>query len=194
MMVGGTGRGAVRLAAVGVAAVAVLAGCSSTVDGTATEQGQGSAPTSHDESIPLFNPCTDLSDEVLAGADLDPASKQVTVDRQDGPPSWWKICDWRSTEGPYAVAVLSSRRTVEERRANENSPFVKDVTVGSRDAIVTTNKDVDKLACYVSMPAHQGMFEVGILWRYSEREKMTESPPCGLAIEYAGYFEPHLPG
>ncbi|WP_228789558.1 DUF3558 domain-containing protein [Nocardia puris] len=193
-MVGGTSRGAVRLAAVGVAAVAVLAGCSSTVDGTATEQGQGSAPTSHDESIPLFNPCTDLSDEVLAGADLDPASKQVTVDRQDGPPSWWKICDWDSTDGPYGVSIFSTRRTVEERRSNERSRFVRDVTIGTRAGVVTTNPDdPDELTCHVSIPAAQGMFELGITWLYGEPQPTADTPPCDLAVRHMEYFEPHLP-
>ncbi|MCP2299974.1 Protein of unknown function (DUF3558) [Nocardia amikacinitolerans] len=185
-------RFAVGLAVGGVAVVAVLTGCSSTVGGNATEE--GSSPVSHNESVPLFNPCTDLSDEVLRGDKLDPATKQVTLDRGPDDDSWWKICNWRSTEGPYAVTVFSTRRTLPERRANEESLILGDVAVGSRNGVTNTRKDdPDNLTCYVSIPASQGMFEVGISWRYSERQSMPQSPPCELAARHMRYFEPLLP-
>ncbi|WP_143861432.1 DUF3558 domain-containing protein [Nocardia amikacinitolerans] len=185
-------RFAVGLAVGGVAVVAVLTGCSSTVGGNATEE--GSSPVSHNESVPLFNPCTDLSDEVLRGDRLDPASKRVTVDSETNDEAWWKICNWDSTEGPYGVSIFSTRRTVPERRANEQSLVVQDVTVGSRAGLVSTKRsDPDKLTCYVSVPAVQGMFEVGVTWLYSERGSMPESPPCGVAIRHMNYFERHLP-
>ncbi|MEU2257944.1 DUF3558 domain-containing protein [Nocardia xishanensis] len=170
----------------------VLAGCTSTVGGNATEE--GSSPVSHNESVPLFNPCTDLSDEVLRGDKLDPATKRVTVDGESNDEAWWKICNWDSTEGPYGISVFSTRRTVAERRANDRSLVIRDVTVGARAGLVsTTNGDPDQLTCYVSIPAEQGMFEVGVSWLYSERGSMPESPPCGLAIRHMNYFERHLP-
>ncbi|WP_253791694.1 DUF3558 domain-containing protein [Nocardia amikacinitolerans] len=184
-------RFAVRLAVGGVAVVAVLTGCSSTVGGNATEE--GSSPVSHNESVPLFNPCTDLSDEVLRGDKLDPATKHVDVDSGD-PMGWWKICNWRSTEGPYAVGIFSTRRTVAERRTNEQNLVLDDVVIGSRAGLTSTEKnDPDKLSCYVSIPAAQGMFELGIHWRYGERSSLPQSPPCDLAIRHMRYFEPFLP-
>ncbi|MGV9822330.1 DUF3558 domain-containing protein [Nocardia xishanensis] len=190
--VGMSKRSAVRLAVGAVVVSSVLAGCTSTVGGNATEE--GSSPVSHNESVPLFNPCTDLSDEVLRGDKLDPATKQVSVDSESNDEAWWKVCNWRSTEGPYAVSVFSTRRTVPERRANDQSLMIEDVAVGSRAGVVHTKRhDPDKLTCYVSVPATQGMFEVGIAWRYSERESMSQSPPCDLAERHMRYFEPILP-
>lgn len=192
-MAGRAGRGLVGVFA---AVAAVAAGCSSTVDGQATEE--GSAPTSVDTSLPLFNPCTDLSDEVLSGDNLDPSTKRVSVDsRDEGVEAWWKICNWDSTEGPYGVSVFSTRRTVPERRTNPESLFVRDVMVGDRAGIVTTKQESNPLydlTCYVSFPAAHGMFEIGVSWMHSERDKLVESPPCGIAVEHAIYFEKNLPG
>ncbi|MEV6561267.1 DUF3558 domain-containing protein [Nocardia sp. NPDC051756] len=171
-----------------MAVVGLVAGCSPTKDGNPTTAG---TPTNDGKN--LFNPCTELQDEPLRATRVDPASKSVVTDAPAGGVVA-RICKWTSTEGPYFVTVSSMTYTLDDVRKNREVVVLGDTRVGARSGLLSRTKDdEDKLGCYVSLPAAQGIVEVSVGWRYSERASMPEAPPCGLAVQHATDLEPYLP-
>ncbi|MCP2320799.1 Protein of unknown function (DUF3558) [Nocardia amikacinitolerans] len=175
----------------GVALAGTVVGCSSVVDGNARTEGAGS-PTNGERSV-KFNPCTELSADALRAIKVDPSSKDIVTDPPTGPAAW-RICQWSSTEGPYLVSVASSTRPQEDVRSNDTVTDFQPVTIGARSGLTYRDKtDPDKLRCYVSLPSQDGMFNVVVGWRFSERKSITQAPPCDLAVLHAKAIEPFLP-
>ncbi|MGW4632971.1 DUF3558 domain-containing protein [Nocardia sp. NPDC004415] len=162
-----------------------VVGCDETVDGTAT------APTTtvrDIDEIEVYNPCTELSADVLRATGVDPASKRTVTDPPSGPASW-RVCSWYPAGDPYVLTVASSSHTIDETRAKESVTVLRDTTVGGRSGIVFREKS-NPDGCYVAFPAEQGMFEVYASW-LSNGAKDVDS--CALAARHADDLEPHLP-
>ncbi|WP_040791116.1 DUF3558 domain-containing protein [Nocardia paucivorans] len=174
----------------GLLMAVVAAGCSSEVAGTP----EGTEQTT-EESV-AFNPCSELPDEALRAADLDPASKSTSIDPPSGP-STWRICRWDPIDGqPYMVGIASTTHTQDEVLNNPTVTGFKDVQIGDRAGKTyhqAGRGTDDLLRCYVSLPAEHGMHNVILSWRYSQRESAPETPPCTLAVERARALEPFLP-
>lgn len=182
-------RGVAALFA-GVALAGSVVGCSSVVDGSPATEGAGMVDG---EKTVTYNPCTDLTVDALRAIKVDPASKSTVTDAPSGPAAW-RMCQWSSTEGPYLVTVASSFHTQEEVRGNDTVTDFQPITIGARSGLTYRDKrDPDKLRCYVSMPSQEGMFNLIVGWRYSERQSMTQAPPCDLAVSHAKGIEPFLP-
>jgi hypothetical protein len=168
------------------AAAAVLAtGCTSSTEGTAT----GTTPTTTGP-IEVFNPCTELSDQVLGEVGLNPATERVVTDAPSGPTSW-RVCAWETPDNLIRITVLSTSHTLDEARANEDLVQKVDTTVGSRPALRAYDRaETSGRSCYTSMEAHQGMFEIKASW--FTRTGWTRDI-CEISGEYAAALEPHLP-
>ncbi|MBF6548750.1 DUF3558 domain-containing protein [Nocardia brasiliensis] len=180
-------RVAIRTVLVGAAVTALVTGCSPSKDGTPTTSGP---KTVNGEKTVEWNPCTQLSDEALKAARMDPATKDVTTDAPTGPVSA-RVCQWDAVDGPYFVSVSSTIYSQDEARKNANLTGFRDVPIGARSGLIYQDKsDERKLRCYVSLPAAQGMLEVTVGWRYGE--PMTRDR-CELAVEHAKELEPYLP-
>ncbi|WP_115411062.1 DUF3558 domain-containing protein [Nocardia farcinica] len=174
-------RSRVASFAVIAAAVAVTA-CGTTVDGTPTE-------SAAKPSNAQFNPCTDISDDVLRGTGVDPASKDVVTDAAG--PSAWRICSWDAIDLPYYLVVASSINTVADVRNNDKETGFREVAIGPRTGLVHQDKsDTKGTDCRVAIPAEQGMFVISASWRTSETITRDR---CELAIGHARDLEPHLP-
>lgn len=181
---------AVRAMLGGIAAVGLVAGCSTSVDGEPAAQGQ---TESTGEKTVEWNPCTELSDEVLRAIGVDPASKSTVTDAPTGPVTW-RMCQWVAAGQPYNVTVGSSVNTLDESRENPTVTGFKEAQIGPRSGLTFHDRnDPDQLRCYASLPAEQGMFTVIVNWFYSERDSIPQSPPCDLAIQHATELEPYLP-
>ncbi|MEV0294592.1 DUF3558 domain-containing protein [Nocardia sp. NPDC050710] len=180
----------VRTVLAGVAVAGLVAGCGSTVDGAA----QTASPTTpRGDRTVTWNPCTRLSDAALRATRVDPASKDVVSDAPTGATAA-RLCNWSSTEGPYLVGVAATVYTQDETRQNSKLTIVREARIGSRPGLVHYDKsDDDKLLCYVNIPSPEGSLEISVGWRYSERARMTEAPPCDLAVQHAKDLEPYLP-
>ncbi|MEU7633375.1 DUF3558 domain-containing protein [Nocardia sp. NPDC049220] len=167
----------------GLAVLALATGCGSSVDGTATTTAKST------DDIQVFNPCTQLSDDVLRRMGLDPATKYVTTDPPEGPASW-RVCGWYPPEHKYKVDVMSTSHTLAETRANSKVTILREVTIGSRNGVISQDKsDTQGDSCYVSFPAEQGMFEIAVGW-----ESRAQKPDlCELAVKHAKDLEPNLP-
>ncbi|WP_194289734.1 DUF3558 domain-containing protein [Nocardia macrotermitis] len=177
----------------GVAVVGLVTGCTKETTGTPAASPTTTGAGHLDEA--LWNPCNLVSADALQAAKLDPASKVTGIDVNGAVNTTEKSCAWTSTEGPYQVGVAADRFTLDQVRANTALTVIGDVQVGSRKAVTSEDKQdaSDKLTCDVSFPFAQGTFDVYLYWRYSERDKITQSPPCGLALSHAVALEPFLP-
>ncbi|MEV0250708.1 DUF3558 domain-containing protein [Nocardia sp. NPDC050712] len=174
-----------RTVIAGAAVVGLAAGCGTgkSVEGTAT-------PTTRDiDKIEVWNPCTQLSNEALQKARVDPATKTVTTDAQGG--ASWRVCKWQATELPIFVTVFSTSHTQDESRANPKLTNFRDVTIGPRKSLTYQEKSEPSAdGCYASLPAEQGMIEVRVGKRQT---KPIAADPCDLAVGYAKDLEPYLP-
>lgn len=180
-----------RAVACAVFATTILTGCAQTTIGNPTIA--GGFDTESGERTVVYNPCTDLSDAALRAAELDPASKDVITDAPEGPAAW-RVCQWRSTQGPYGVVVASSIRPQDDVRSNTTVTDFAPMTIGARAGLTYRDKaDEDQLGCYVSMPYAEGMLNVKAAWNYSERHSVTERPPCSIAVQHARALEPFFP-
>lgn len=168
------------------AATALVTGCTSSTDGAAN----GTAVPITTGPIEVFNPCTELPDQVLTEVGLDPSTKTVTTDPPDGPSSW-RVCGWMTPDQSILVDVFSTSHTLDEARANEDMVQKVETTVGSRPAIRAYDRaESDGRSCYISMQAEQGMFEIKAGWLAADG---WTRDICEVSTEYANALDPHLP-
>ncbi|QIS01982.1 DUF3558 domain-containing protein [Nocardia brasiliensis] len=180
-------RVAIRTVLAGAAVTALVTGCSPTKDGTPTTSGP---KTVNGEKTVEWNPCTQLSDEALRAARMDPATKDVTTDAPVEPVDA-RICQWNAVDGPYLVSVSSTIYSLDDLRTNAKLAEFREVRVGTRTGLISREKsDTQKLRCHVSLPIAHGIVEVGAIWRYGEP---ATKEPCDLAIRHANDLEPYLP-
>ncbi|MGW6727285.1 DUF3558 domain-containing protein [Nocardia sp. NPDC055029] len=190
----GTGRvvrsaGMMRVAIGAVVVSAAASGC-----GPGGETGSAQPTTRDLDKIVVFNVCSQLSDEVLRGAGLDPATKDVVTDPPSGP-STWRVCNWKPADDRYGsgrrtVGVYSTSHTLAETRDKSSVIDVKDAKVGSRQGLMFREKSSPN-RCFVAFEAEQGMFEVDVAWLSNEGPRVGD--PCDMAAKYAANLEPHLP-
>jgi hypothetical protein len=164
----------------------LAAGCAPSTEGTATSAA-ASTSVGH---IEIFNPCTQLPDNILTEAGLNPATKNVVTDPPEGESSW-RVCAWRTPDNLIRVTILSTSHTLDQARANENLTHKTDTTIGSRPALRSHDKtETDGRSCYTSFQAGQGLFEIKATW--FEEEGWTRDI-CQISSEFATALEPHLP-
>ncbi|MFG1768258.1 DUF3558 domain-containing protein [Nocardia salmonicida] len=180
-----------RAVVCGVVGAGVLAGCGGTEEGSAGPTTTARNP----DTIEVFNPCRGaLSDEVLRGVGLDPATKTITTDPPTGV-SAWRVCSWgplgnQSDTGRRRVAVLSTSHTLAEARQKDGVINVRDTEINGRPGLIS-QEGSDPDSCYVSFGAEQGMFEVKVGWLSTEGPRVGNT--CEMAADYATALEPNLP-
>ncbi|MFD3592194.1 DUF3558 domain-containing protein [Nocardia sp. NPDC058640] len=177
-------------AAVGaVVVVAVVSGCEG-----GGEKGAAQPAARDLDSIVVFNVCSELGDEVLRGAGLDPATKDVVTDPPSGP-STWRVCNWEPSDDRYgsgrrSIGVYSTSHTLADTRAKASLVDLEDIKVGARSGLTFREKSSPD-RCFVAFEAAQGMFEVDVAWLSNEGPRVGD--PCDMAADYAAGLEPHLP-
>lgn len=181
--------GVMRAAVGAVVISAVLSGC----DGGG-EKGSAQPTTRGLDSIVVFNVCSQLGDEALVSAGLDPTTKRTLTDPPTGP-STWRVCNWKPADDRYGsgsrrVSVFSTSHTLSESRTKEGLVDLRETTVGSRPGLTFREKN-DPDGCYVAFEAEQGMFEVSTAWLSNEGPRIGDV--CDMAAKYAAGLEPHLP-
>ena len=193
------GRMAVSAAFAGIAVIGLVSGCTKQGTSTpATSQNPASSTPAGPGHLnePLWNPCDSVSSAALIAAKLDPGSKYVGIDSGQAVKAFEKSCTWTSTEGPYGVGVAADRATLDQVHANTDLTGFRSVQVGPRPGLMADDKEdaaTDKMDCWVAVPYSQGTLDISLFWRYSERDKIPQSPPCDLALSHAIALEPFLP-
>lgn len=172
------------------AVVATVAGCGAIIDGDPKAEGTSTTTGRDLDKIAVFNPCSELPDNVLTQVGLDPSSKMTITDPPSGPSSW-RVCDWKPEHGQFAITVFSTSHTIEEARTNDDLVGFRDVTIGPRPGLTFHDDfDSDKSSCHAAFPAEQGMFQIAAGWTF---ESARDRDICSIATEYAAALEPHLP-
>ncbi|MFE1592261.1 DUF3558 domain-containing protein [Nocardia sp. NPDC058705] len=161
-----------------------IVGCGSSVDGTPT----ATVPTRDAESIQVYNPCTELSADVLRATGVDPASKTTVTDPPSGPSSW-RVCAWFPDGNPYGMTVFSTSHTLDETRSKDTIVDIRETKVGQRTAISFREKS-DPDGCFIAFEAEQGMFEISTSWLSSGKRDVDS---CVISSKHATDIEPHLP-
>ncbi|MFE9327037.1 DUF3558 domain-containing protein [Nocardia sp. NPDC052278] len=136
-------------------AAAVLPGlvaCGSSKSGDATpSSGTSAAP------VKLFDPCTQIPDDVLTAAGVKPSTKESGIAgvHQSG----WEICGWKAPK--YSITVFSTARPVSDFEQKPGNVDFHDTTVGGRSGrqfrVEGGSKD---LRCDVVLPAAQGVLQL----------------------------------
>ncbi|WP_280457501.1 DUF3558 domain-containing protein [Nocardia carnea] len=176
----------VRAVLATAAATALVSGCTSSTEGAVTET---AAPTTT-VPIELFNPCTELSDQLLTEIGLDASTERVVTDAAEGATSW-RVCAWEQPDALVRVTVMSTSHTLDDARANDNLIDKVETTVGPRAALQSKDRaETPGKACYTSFEAEQGMFEINASW--FDADDWTRDI-CAISAEYAAALEPHLP-
>ncbi|MGW5141683.1 DUF3558 domain-containing protein [Nocardia beijingensis] len=154
------------------------AGCDS-AGGTPTASSSSAAPAA------LFDPCSGISDDVLRGAGVDPASKESGIAGVEQ--SGWKICKWR---GPaYAISVYSTGKPVSEFETKPGNIAFRDVTIAGRQGREFRSEGW-QTQCNAVFPAAQGSLQLQILGRLS-----IDHPedPCTVLARVGEKIVPVLP-
>ncbi|MEU1985237.1 DUF3558 domain-containing protein [Nocardia sp. NPDC019395] len=182
--------GVVGKAVVTTAAVGLVAGCGPAGEEPAAE---GASTTSREQHVE-WNPCSELPDEALRATGADPASKDTDFDAP-GDKAVWRMCAWDSIDGPYYIGVGATTYSQDDVRQNTTVEGFEPVQINDRSGLTFyPSGQADPIRrCYVSLPMEMGMLTVYVDWRYSQRDSLPESPPCGLAVEHAQTLAPFLP-
>ncbi|MGW6725109.1 DUF3558 domain-containing protein [Nocardia sp. NPDC055029] len=132
-------------------AVAGLAGCAA---------GETSPEVTTAAAKPaLWNPCTEIADDVLRAAGVDPGTEETGAGGV--PQSGWEICGWRGPD--YSLTVYTTDKTVayfEQRPGNIN---FSDVTIANRSGRqFKVQGDSRNLMCDVVFPTDQGVVQLAV--------------------------------
>lgn len=166
-------------------AAAVLPGlvaCGSSTSGSPSASSETSAA-----QVKLFDPCTQIPEDVLKSAGVDPATKDSGVAgvHQSG----WEICGWRGPK--YYITVYSTARPVSDFETKPGNVEFRDVTIGGRQGrqfrVEGGSKD---LLCDVVFPAKQGVLQIEL----SNRAALDNPEnPCVLLSRFGAEIVPALP-
>ncbi|WP_167471872.1 DUF3558 domain-containing protein [Nocardia arthritidis] len=157
------------------------------------KQGQP-APTTVDTSAAtaaLWDPCTQIPDQLLRQIGVDPATKKSDI--LDVPEPGWKICDWHDSELPhnFNVGVLSTIHTVDEFKAKKANTDFANVSVQGRSGFTYRDTSADKSeSCYLALPTAHGAVEISA---FDVSAKGKQIPPCERAKAAAEILAPVLP-
>ncbi|WP_157124010.1 DUF3558 domain-containing protein [Nocardia pseudovaccinii] len=170
---------------VAVGMLLVATGCGSTKGGTATPS-TGAAGTSA-ATAALWDPCTQISDQVLRKVGVSPSTKRSGIAGVEEP--GWKVCSWNNDD--FTVGVFSTINTVEDfKRKTDNIDF-KDTSVAGRQG-VEHRMASDKFdeVCSLVFPASQGVVQILIRNRTSSTNVVA---PCTRAETVASNLVPVFP-
>ncbi|WP_280346721.1 DUF3558 domain-containing protein [Nocardia neocaledoniensis] len=160
-------------------AVAGLAGC---------ESGQSSSKGATTTARPaLWNPCTEISDDVLRSAGVDPGTEEKGV--AGVPQSGWEICGWEGQT--YSLTIYTTNKSVADFEQKPGNVDFRDVTIAGRSGrefrVTGASKELD---CDVVFPAAQGIVQLQVLNRAS-LDNLTD--PCTTLARVGENLVPIFP-
>ncbi|MFC4123648.1 DUF3558 domain-containing protein [Nocardia rhizosphaerae] len=135
----------------------------------------------------LWNPCTEIPDEMLRAAGVDPASEEKGVGGHDQ--SGWEICGWDGRE--YSLTVYATDKEVAEFEQKPGNVDFRDVTIAGRPGrefrVAGASKELD---CDVVFPTAQGVVQLQVLNRAS-LDDLTD--PCVTIARVGENLVPTFP-
>ncbi|MFF0531184.1 DUF3558 domain-containing protein [Nocardia amikacinitolerans] len=181
------------------AAVTVLAGvlvastgCDATNGGTATPSSTTDKAAATEA---LWDPCTQISDEVLRRVGVDPSTRDNTISGVEKVPGW-KLCSWhdKPSRWTYNLGVWSSIYTLEEVKGDENNIEFADLSIAGRSGVQFRRADDrDGRVCYIAFPADGQTIEVSVYKAYTTKTPADNRDSCAIAAEAAEVLVPTFP-
>ncbi|WP_040689191.1 DUF3558 domain-containing protein [Nocardia vinacea] len=159
-----------------------LAACGSSTSGSPSASSETSAA-----QVKLFDPCTQIADDVLTAAGVNPSAKESGVAgvHQSG----WEICNWKGPK--YSLGVFSSGRSMREIEQKQGNVEFQDVTIAGRQGRQFRVEGASyDLMCDVVFTASQGIIELTLI---NNPVLDHPAPPCGLLQQAGAAIVPSLP-
>ncbi|MEU2125382.1 DUF3558 domain-containing protein [Nocardia niwae] len=164
--------------------VLAASGCESGTNGTATPS------TTIDTSAAtaaLWDPCTQVSDQVLQKIGVSPSTRESGVSGVEEP--GWKHCNWSSAD--FALGVWSTIHSVDDFRRKEGNIEFTDISVGGRGGVQYRRaKDKHDEDCDLVFPASRGSLSITI---YNHASSKNVIAPCTRAMTAAETLVPIFP-
>jgi hypothetical protein len=138
--------------------------------------------------VALFDPCTEISDETLVQAGLDPATevRGTGAVHQSGV----ETCRW---DGPrYYLGVFSAERTVDDIRRDPANTGFRPVTVAGRVGLEVRKTDPAVQECDVVFEAAQGTLTVNV-HKVDDFMRPNPEDPCITDLRVAEALVPTFP-
>ncbi|MCX0270643.1 DUF3558 domain-containing protein [Nocardia zapadnayensis] len=182
------------MAAVVALAGALLAvsGCDAATDGSAAPVTTTDAAAATEA---LWDPCTQISDDMLRQVGVDPATRDNTISGVENVEGW-KLCSWKDklARENYALGVWATTHTIEESKQDGNNVDFFDISVGGRHG-VQFRRAYDKRdeVCYLSFPANGQTVDISVYKAYSTIGLEDDRPPCEIAAAAAEVLVPIIP-
>ncbi|MEU1959220.1 DUF3558 domain-containing protein [Nocardia sp. NPDC019375] len=165
-------------------AALVASGCDSGTNGTATPS------TTTDTSAAtaaLWDPCTQVSDQILLKIGVSPATRESGVAGVEEP--GWKHCTWSSAD--FALGVWSTIHSVDDFRKKEGNIEFTDISVRGRSGVQYRRaKDKFDEDCALVFPASYGALSITI---YNHASSKSVIAPCTRAMTVAETLVPTFP-
>ncbi|MFD6389856.1 DUF3558 domain-containing protein [Nocardia sp. NPDC060259] len=161
-------------------AVAGLAGCAA---------GETSPEVTTAAAKPaLWNPCTEIADDVLRAAGVDPGTEETGL--AGVPQSGWEICGWRGPE--YSLTVYTTDKTLAQFEQKPGNINFADVTIANRSGRqFRIEGDTRNAFCDVVFPASQGVVQLGV-----NNSAIADGPlddPCAYLQRAGAVLVPAFP-
>ena len=176
----------VVMAAMAVAVIA--AGCTKASQGTATP----STTDTTAATAALWDPCTQISSDVLQKLGVDQSSKESGIGgvQQSG----WKICSWSyPPEHNQSVTIYSTIHTIDEfKKKSENTDFVSVSVDGRAGWKFHRATDKDNEICDLVFPFTLGVGSYQI--SFGNLDPGMTSSPCEGATNAAKVLVAAFPG
>ncbi|GGL28040.1 hypothetical protein GCM10011588_48570 [Nocardia jinanensis] len=180
-----------KVGAATVLAGALLAGsgCDATTSGSAAPATTADAAAATEA---LWDPCTQISDDVLRQVRVDPATRDNTISGVANVEGW-KLCSWhnKASRWDYTLGVWSTTYTVEELRKDANNVEFKDVSVTGRSGVQFRKAhDSHDSVCYLGFPFSNGTIEISV---FNSAASDLGQDPCRTASAAADVLVAQLP-
>ena len=183
-----------RRAVVAAALMLSLAGCSSTISGTATTSTSDSAtttrvPTTTAGPAPItFDPCKDIPASVVAQLGLVGPPRP---DSQSGGGTENVFCMYDST-GAYFLTIAASNYTLDQWRKANNYWGYQELEIGGRPSLFGYGKpEPDTESCAINIAASTGVYGVLV---GTAHHSFAPYPGClDAARKSAEILVPYLP-
>lgn len=137
----------------------------------------------------IFNPCSQVSNQVIIDVGLDPTTKNVSpTDKQDDSAAW-RVCKWNSVDRQFTVTIFATIHTMDDAKKEKGLVNKIETKIGGRAAQVA-QREGEPDSCYTSFEARGGRFEIRATWNHPGDHHRSV---CAVSTEYAEMLRPRLP-
>ena len=143
-----------------------------------------------------WDPCTQIDNDALAQAGVDPATRDNAIEDVHDIEGW-KLCSWhnRDADWDHTLGIWSTTYTTDDFRVdNQDKPYVVDVTdisVAGRPGVQYRKAyDFPNSVCYLGIPYSGGMVQATIL---NTAPTESKQDPCITVTQTVEMLASELP-